>query len=107
MERIDREKEQKELEKEMAQLQELRRSNLHLTEADDSTLTPEQRELKEFLLGSVNEVSRRKQALAKQIEKLNKRAKNMQIFSTPTWKNKKTSSTNAYWRGLQNGKARI
>ena len=41
-----------------------------MTEADDSSLTAEQRELKEFLLGSVNEVSRRKQALAKQVERI-------------------------------------
>eukprot|EP00945_MAST-04E_sp_MAST-4E-sp1_P005942 g5942.t1 len=70
MEKMEREKEQNELEKEMQQLQELKRSNQHLTEADDSSLTAEQRELKEFLLGSVNEVSRRKQALAKQVERI-------------------------------------
>ena len=65
---MEREAEQKDLEQEMQQLEELKHANAHLTEADDASLTEEQRQLKEFLLESSHEVSRRKQALTKQIE---------------------------------------
>lgn len=67
---MEREAEQKELDNELKQLEELKLANTHLTEADDATLTEEQRQLKEFILGSSHEVSRRKQALTKQIEAL-------------------------------------
>ena len=56
----------------MKQLQELKEANKHITEKDDSELNSAQRELKEFLMESQHEVSRRKEALKKQVENLQK-----------------------------------
>ena len=58
------------MEQELKQLDELKAANKHITETDDSELNDAQKELKEFLLESQHEVSRRKQALKKQVENL-------------------------------------
>merc|ERR1712023_247465 len=60
------------LEQEMEQLKELKEANKHITEADDADLSAAQRELKEFLMESQHEVSRRKEALKKQVDTLEK-----------------------------------
>merc|ERR1711959_375153 len=44
----------------------------HITDKDDSQLNAAQRELKEFLMESQHEVSRRKEALKKQVDNLEK-----------------------------------
>ena len=48
----------------------LKSANKHITETDDADLNAAQRELKEFLMESQHEVSRRKEALKKQVETL-------------------------------------
>merc|ERR1712139_543932 len=53
-------------------LKELKEANKHITDKDDSELNAAQRELKEFLLESQHEVSRRKEALKKQVDSLQK-----------------------------------
>eukprot|EP00942_MAST-04A_sp_MAST-4A-sp1_P013143 g13143.t1 len=70
MEDMEREAEERELEQEMKQLEELKSANKHITETDDADLNAAQRELKEFLMESQHEVSRRKEALKKQVETL-------------------------------------
>ena len=72
METMERKAEERELEQELKQLDELKAANKHITETDDSELNDAQKELKEFLLESQHEVSRRKQALKKQVENLEK-----------------------------------
>merc|ERR1711871_1608483 len=70
--RYQKAKRQRELEQEMKQLNELKEANKHITETDDSQLNDAQRELKEFLMESQHEVSRRKEALKKQVDNLQK-----------------------------------
>ncbi len=72
MEDMERQAEQRELEQEMKQLHELKEANKHITDKDDSELNAAQRELKEFLMESQHEVSRRKETLKKQVDNLQK-----------------------------------
>ena len=60
------------MEQELKQLNELKAANKHITETDDSELNDAQKQLKEFLLESQHEVSRRKEALKKHVENLEK-----------------------------------
>ena len=72
METMERKAEERELEQELKQLNELKAANKHITETDDSELNDAQKQLKEFLLESQHEVSRRKEALKKHVENLEK-----------------------------------
>ena len=76
-----RKAEERELEQELKQLDELKAANKHITETDDSELNDAQKQLKEFLLESQHEVSRRKEALKKHVENLEKIPKKQLIGS--------------------------